>query len=518
MPSSSSEVQKLPPLSRQQYGGEEEELAPEVGKWEHDENILKSLSGMVLQDKGQSSSLSATAREFIFAQPTINCVNGSSDDTIPPLGSGICGETTAAGVVVEEERQRSFQYFEQMMIEALQISSPDCSLESMYSALRCAEFDFKVASRLIHKAAESQQSTVRPCRYHLNGGCYRRDCAFSHSFDNIVCKFWLHEGCLAADNCVFLHDFVLHNVESGEGEEDDELYHHHKSSEETDSSPTYLLSTPLDFPALPAVEDGQPRTGLLGTNSEATPVSPTASFAAAVRKMPCGNNTAWTNKEEEEGLGSQPHFIQQTTSINNSSRGSPQRSQTARVTVSMPTTGTYWVSGGQESSRQYDKARSEAAVLAKERNKLFMAATHAYRRGDGATAKSLSQKGHEINISMKEKHRLAAEHIVWARNGSLMNIVSHGLLDLHGLHVAEAVAFLDALFPKLMDERVPNIQIITGAGHHSKGSNFRCRLLPAVKRYCNEAGYYSYQEVKDKNGYIGAILVQLTVTRIRDAR
>ncbi len=272
-----------------------------------------------------------------------------------------------------------------------------------------------------------------------------------------------------------------------------------------------MSSTPsdFDFPALPAIDDVvHCRTGLLDVDTEVAPVPPAAaSFAAAaVRNIP-GGSTAWTNKE---GLGPQPQSIQ-SASINNSSRGPPPHHlRAAPVTVPMSTTRMNWVSGGQESSEQYAKARSEAAVLAKARNKLFVAATDAYRRGDGATAKRLSQKGHEMNTSMKEKHRLAAERIVLARNGSLVNIISHRHLDLHGLHVAEAVAFLDALFPRLIEERVPRIQIITGAGHHSKGSNYKCRLLPAVKRYCNEAGYYSYQEVKDKNGHIGAISIQLT--------
>ncbi len=504
----SSEEQQQLPSQQQQYRREGEELAaPKPGGWGNGEKkSSNNNSTTVLQDQSSqcSSFLSATAREFIFEKP-INGVNGSVDDTVPPLGGNICEETAE---IIEEVGGQGFEDFEHVMVEALQLSSPDCSLESICSALRCAEFNFKVASRLILKAAEAKESDVRPCRYLLNGGCYRHDCAFSHSFDSVVCKFWLHEGCLAADNCFFLHDFVLSNVEGREEEEDDELYHHNLNEEAT-SSPTHLSCTPLDFPALPAVEiekDEQPRTRLLrGADTEVAPISPAMSFAAAAPKMP-SCSTTWTNKE---ALGSQPQFAE-TALINNSSRGYHQCSQAAPVTVSMSTTGMNWVSGGQESSQQYAKARSEAAVLAKERNKLFMAAINAFRRGDGATAKHLSQKGHEINTSMKEKHRMAAECIVLARNGSLMNIIARGCLDLHGLHVAEAVAFLDVLFPQLIEERVPRIQIITGAGHHSKGSNFRCRLLPAVKRYFNEAGYYSYQEVKDKNGHIGAIILQLT--------
>ncbi len=469
---------------------EERQRARKAEGWENGgKKSSNNNSTIVLRDHSSSSSLNATAREFIFEKKAVNSV---MTDAVQTLGGSICEETEEEIIIQEVGGgQGCFEDFERMVIEALQLSSPDCSLESICCALRCAGFNFRLANRLIVRAVEAEESDVRPCRYLLNGGCYRNDCAFSHSFDKMVCKFWLHEGCFAAENCFFLHDFVLSNVEGWEEEDDDE---------EDEATVSHLSSIPSDFPALPAVEmekdDEQPKT------------SPAVSFTAALQRMP-GCSTTWTNKEA--AWGSQSQYAEPVL-IDSSIRGRHFCSQAAAapVTVSMSTSGTNWISGGQDSSQQYEKARSEAAVLAKERNKLFMAATEAFRRGDGATARHLSKRGHEINTSMKEKHRMAAKCIALARNGSLANIVTRGSVDLHGLHVAEAVVFLDFLFPLLIEKRVPRIHVITGAGHHSKGSNFNCRLLPAVKRYFNEAGYYSYQEVKDKNSHVGAITLKLT--------
>jgi DNA-nicking Smr family endonuclease len=45
-----------------------------------------------------------------------------------------------------------------------------------------------------------------------------------------------------------------------------------------------------------------------------------------------------------------------------------------------------------------------------------------------------------------------------------------GVLDLHGLHVCEAVELLDSLLPVLIAEhKLPHACILTGSGHHSGG-------------------------------------------------
>ncbi|CAN0065479.1 unnamed protein product [Choristocarpus tenellus] len=45
-----------------------------------------------------------------------------------------------------------------------------------------------------------------------------------------------------------------------------------------------------------------------------------------------------------------------------------------------------------------------------------MAATKAFRRGDGKSAKALAERGREANCRMKDKHRIASKDIYRHRN------------------------------------------------------------------------------------------------------
>jgi hypothetical protein len=133
------------------------------------------------------------------------------------------------------------------------------------------------------------------------------------------------------------------------------------------------------------------------------------------------------------------------------------------------------------------------------RNKCFMAATSAYRKGDRrslALARNLAIEGRALNDKMKEKHREAARGIFDMRN-SWQNLVKNQMLDLHGLHIAEAWGLLADLIPALHQAGLRRVCIITGSGHHSKGSNFRARLLPSVERFCQEWGL-PYELLADK--------------------
>lgn len=81
-------------------------------------------------------------------------------------------------------------------------------------------------------------------------------------------------------------------------------------------------------------------------------------------------------------------------------------------------------------------------------------------------------------------------------------------MDLHGLHVAEAIEFLTEMLPQLADEGLQTIRIVTGSGHHSAGSSGKARLRPAVERFLNSEGYH-YSEIPDQRGFIGMLLVHI---------
>lgn len=162
--------------------------------------------------------------------------------------------------------------------------------------------------------------------------------------------------------------------------------------------------------------------------------------------------------------------------------------------------GEVWVPTGASVAQLYRELRAEASVQASIRNKFFDRAAAAFKRGDGAAAKKLSAQGREANEMMKDLHRKAANAIFEARNPS----TSPDVIDLHGLHVSEAVERLpDAL------ERAPEgkVRILTGTGHHTKGTG-RARLRPAVKRWLQENSYY-FSEVVDANDFVGSFVVEV---------
>lgn len=109
---------------------------------------------------------------------------------------------------------------------------------------------------------------------------------------------------------------------------------------------------------------------------------------------------------------------------------------------------------------------------------------------------------------MKNYHFLAASQIFEARNPP-SQLYTDRLMDLHGLHVAEAVEFLAQMLPKLADEGLDTIYLVTGSGHHSKGPQSNARLLPAVERFLVTDGY-QFSPVADGRGYVGMLMVDLS--------
>lgn len=132
-------------------------------------------------------------------------------------------------------------------------------------------------------------------------------------------------------------------------------------------------------------------------------------------------------------------------------------------------------------------------------------------RGAKAVAKNLSAQGQSLNRLMKEKHREAAQTIFQKRNSPAS--VNAGFLDLHGLHVAEALECLDELLPELLQSpfhRRKPVRVITGSGHHTVGGKKgTSRLLASAKQYIESIHEYSYVVVTDVNGFECALDVSV---------
>ena len=89
---------------------------------------------------------------------------------------------------------------------------------------------------------------------------------------------------------------------------------------------------------------------------------------------------------------------------------------------------------------------------------------------------------------MKARHRAAALAIFATRNPSEKRIYEEGVLDLHGLHVAEATQAVEELLPDIYAcGKAVEATLITGTGKHSGGvSHYQARLFPALEAYLQE--------------------------------
>ena len=155
-----------------------------------------------------------------------------------------------------------------------------------------------------------------------------------------------------------------------------------------------------------------------------------------------------------------------------------------------------WLETGEKGNKEYLKARQAAIRHGGARNKFLQSAAQAWNRNDVRAAKALSLRGQSENDLMREAHRTAARHLYDLRNRS------HGVnggdedevyVDLHGLHPAEAVSYLDAALKnqrsasKIHRERNSILYAIVGTGHHSKGG--RDKVGKAIRAYLNHAEY-----------------------------
>ncbi|XP_056892886.1 NEDD4-binding protein 2 isoform X2 [Takifugu flavidus] len=138
---------------------------------------------------------------------------------------------------------------------------------------------------------------------------------------------------------------------------------------------------------------------------------------------------------------------------------------------------------------EYEDFRAEASLQRKRRLESFAKAAEAFKQGRKEVASFYAQQGHMHGKRMSEANHRAAVQIFERVNSSLL---PNNILDLHGLHVDEA---LDHLVQVLHDKTTayekglcrPQLSVITGRGNHSQGGVARIR--PAVINYLTNANY-----------------------------
>lgn len=88
-------------------------------------------------------------------------------------------------------------------------------------------------------------------------------------------------------------------------------------------------------------------------------------------------------------------------------------------------------------------------------------------------------------------------------------MLQQGVLDMHGLHVAEVEECLRCLLPTLASAGLKEVRVVTGSGHHTEGPQKQVsRLLPCAERVVGEMDL-QYTFIKDPKGFVGGLLVRL---------
>ncbi|XP_013373553.1 PREDICTED: NEDD4-binding protein 2 isoform X2 [Chinchilla lanigera] len=144
---------------------------------------------------------------------------------------------------------------------------------------------------------------------------------------------------------------------------------------------------------------------------------------------------------------------------------------------------------------RYDDYRAEALLHQQRRMECYGKAKEAYRVGKKHVATFYAQQGSLHERRMKEAHHLAAVEIFETVNASLL---PQNVLDLHGLHVDEAIKHLMTVLQQKTEELKQNggkpyLSVITGRGNHSQGGV--ARIKPAVIKYLTSHSF-RFSEIK----------------------
>ncbi|XP_025685412.1 pentatricopeptide repeat-containing protein At4g33170 [Arachis hypogaea] len=232
--------------------------------------------------------------------------------------------------------------------------------------------------------------------------------------------------------------------------------------------------------------------------SSSIPTRGAIDFASAVRKLASQDSGIW--KYDKSGSGDAAIGSSRTSHFLAGYDGGlgrasfSDRLQTRGSARAAPV----WVDTGDTVANMYSELREEARDHARLRNAYFEQARQAYLIGNKALAKELSAKGQVHNMHMKAAHGKAQESIYRQRNPVAPEMQGNGrgherMIDLHGLHVSEAIHVLKHELSVLKNtaraaDQPLQVYICVGTGHHTRGSRTPARLPIAVQRFLLEEG------------------------------
>lgn len=379
----------------------------------------------------------------------------------------------------------------------------------------------------------------RVCRYFLAGECLRADCRFSHDLERALCRFWLRGTCAKGENCEFLHHLPK--------DIDVSTLTHAMARTDINAAPLEHArsASPDEFPSLNYAADAgrNGRGGYRYGRDNGYHDPGRTRFATAVKRpapAPVPTSPQVQSPKDpalimarREAMGVAAEPLHQTSVV--APKPSPRLK--LRPPTLLPTLPT-----GESVSQLYMAYRSRALRLGAARNACLSRAADAWRRGDGAAAKRFSREGHDLNAKMsaemveaagklvRERARLAEQavrvrdsgwsddygdrtargRISGAGLGVCLGIASQNvngenkltpeertevLLDLHGLHAAEAAEILEEFLLALEREHFYGLAYLvvgeekhTGSQDPARGAS-RVRLAAGVREWLHLWGY-----------------------------
>ncbi|KAI9463662.1 hypothetical protein BJY52DRAFT_1115514 [Lactarius psammicola] len=128
------------------------------------------------------------------------------------------------------------------------------------------------------------------------------------------------------------------------------------------------------------------------------------------------------------------------------------------------------------------KLREKARRSGGEMTEAYSQAESSQRMGDRWASQEYRQQGHAHKSAMEEFDKRAAKIIFREKNKNRRD----GMIDLHGLYVAEAVGFTNELLQSAGSRGDEVVRLIVGKGLHSDAGGAKIR--PALENLCTERG------------------------------
>lgn len=380
------------------------------------------------------------------------------------------------------------------------------------------------------------QTGTRVCRYFLAGECLRADCRFSHEIERALCRFWLRGACAKGEVCEFLHhipaDVDVAGLTAAMGRAD------------LGESSAAGVPSMDEFPALdyPSGDSRGRRGSYYGRNQRASAPYDVGrgKFSPSVTKnvlppAPTVPRDPVSLAARREVMGSAADSLHNRSAI-----VAPKPSPRLKL---RPSTLLPLLPVGDTTNGLYVAYRSRALQLGAARNACLSRAADAWRRGDGSAAKRFSREGHDLNGKMAGELTLSAgavvrervkliEQVVRARDGAWSDdpadhsarghVCGNGLgiilgiarrdvsgeqrelkpderteavVDLHGIHAAEATEILEEFLLALECERFYGlVYIVIGdekhvGTHDPARAASRERLATGVREWLHRWGY-----------------------------